>query len=101
MIKKIVILILFFYLLALLQTSFFVHFNIAGIIPNFILISVILLSLFTPVPNFSVVVSSAFIGGFFLDIFSVGLIGFNVLILLGLVIFIKIVLRRYVQAPTG
>lgn len=99
MFKKVLILIFSFYILALLQTSFFVHFNIAGITPDFILISVILINLFAPTPKFGVGVASAFIGGFFLDIFSAKFIGFYILILVGLAIFIKIILKRYVWTP--
>ena len=99
MLKKILILILPFYFLALLQSSFLIHFNISGIIPNFILLAVILINFFTPTPNFGVGVGSAFIGGFFLDIFSSSPIGFNVLILVALAFFIKIILKRYVRIP--
>jgi len=102
--RRFLTLVLFFYILALLQTSFLVSFNIFGVIPNLILISVILINLFerstvpTQPKNYSGVFS-AFAGGFFLDIFSAGLMGYWVLILLGLAIFIKIILRRHVRSP--
>jgi len=105
MLKKILILILPFYFLVLLQTSFLVHFSISsgwwvGWSPNFILLAVILINFFTP--DHSELwwgVGSAFIGGFFLDIFSSSPIGFNVLILVALAFFIKIILKRYVRIP--
>ena len=42
----------------------------------------------------------AFFGGFFLDIFSENFIGFWVLILLAIAVFIKFILRKYVRFPT-
>lgn len=89
MTQKILILIPFFYILALLQTSFWFS------LP-FILIAVILISFFTSSASLSPGISSAFIGGLFLDVFSNHWFGFWVLILLGIVIFIKI-LRKYVR----
>lgn len=96
--KKILILVLFFYFLALFQASFLVHFKIWGMAPNLILILVIFINLFERPKNITGI-SSAVIGGFFLDIFSSKPIGFEVLILLGLAVFIKIILKRYVQIP--
>lgn len=98
MIKKAIILILFFYLLALLQTSFLVHFRIFGFIPNLILIFVIFYSLLESPKKHSGILAG-FVGGFFMDIFSSGFIGFYVLILLAVSIFIKLVLRKYVWSP--
>ncbi|GAG02385.1 unnamed protein product, partial [marine sediment metagenome] len=43
--------------------------------------------------------SCALIGGFFLDIFSSKFIGFNILILLGIAILIKLILKRHVRIP--
>ncbi|MEK7503575.1 MAG: rod shape-determining protein MreD [Patescibacteria group bacterium] len=100
MIKRILILFAIFYLLALLQTSFFIHFKIWGIVPNFILISVLLINVLEkPKKNTGIV--AGFIGGFFLDIFSSNFIGFYALILLALSFLIKIIFRKYVWAPTG
>ena len=96
MIKKISILIAIFYLLTLLQTSFLVHFNIKGIIPNLVLIAIILLNLFEQHKSYTGLIS-AFFGGFFLDIFSENFIGFYVLILVGLAISIKFIFKKYVK----
>jgi len=96
MIKKVLILIVVFYLLTLLQTSFLVHFNIKGIIPNLVLITVILLNLFEQPKSYTGLIS-AFLGGFFLDIFSENFIGFYVLILVGLAISIKFIFKKYVK----
>ncbi len=102
--KFIKILIIFFslYFLVLLQTSFFVHFGAAVLIPNLIFIAVLFLSFFE-----NILVSkqefysfwAAIAGGFFLDVFSSQFIGFHILILLGIVIFIKAIFKRYVRIP--
>lgn len=98
MYKKILISIIIFYFLALLQTSFLVHFSICGIVPNLILIVVILWNFFEKPKNYCGLYS-AVIGGFFLDIFSNRFIGFYILILLALAIIIKLVLRKHVRIP--
>lgn len=90
--KKILFLILFFYILALFQTSFLVHFDIKGIVLNFILISVILIILLTS-HHLWLGISAAAIGGFFWDIFSPGPIGFHIFILVILAIFIQIIFK--------
>jgi len=98
MFKKILISIIVFYFLVLIQTSFLVHFNILGIVPNLVLISVVLWNLFEKSKNyFGLYV--ALIGGFFLDIFSNYFIGFYILILFTLVIFLKLVFKKYVRVP--
>lgn len=99
--RKILILIIFLYILVLLQTSFLPYFYIFGLLPNLVLITVILINLFEKQQE-NLGIFSAFIGGFFLDIFSKGFlginfIGFNILILLGIAIFIKFILKSYVR----
>jgi len=97
MIKNIFILIIFFYILALFQTSFLIHFNIfLGWLG--ILISVILINIFENSKKNSGIFA-AFFAGFFLDIFSENFIGFWILILLALSCFIKFVLKKYVRIP--
>ena len=98
MIKRFLILIAGFYFLALLQTSFFIHFPLAGLVPNFILISVFLINILEK-PQKNAGIFAGFIGGFFLDIFSSNPIGFYALILLGLSLLTKIIFRKYVWAP--
>jgi len=93
-VKRILILSLFLYLLALFQTSFLIHFRPL----NFILLFIIFLNLFEkPEENFGLI--SALSGGFFLDVFSEKPIGFHILILFGFSLLIKIILRRYIQLP--
>ena len=93
--------IIFFYLLILLQISFLVHFDIlSGKLINYglVLIPVILIGLFTPQNQFYDLLA-AFSAGFFLDIFLGSFIGFHILILMGLVIFVKFFLKKYTQVP--
>ena len=97
--RNFLILTLSLYILALFQTSFLVYFDISGYVLNFILITVIFVSLLENPPK-NLGISSAFIGGFFLDIFSENFLGFYVLILLGVSLFIKFILRKYVRIPT-
>lgn len=99
MIKKTLAFIIFFYVLALFQTSFLVHFKIFGQIPNLILISVIIINFFEG-PKYYSSFFAAVIGGFFLDIFSDKPIGLSILILLIISFFIKFILKKYVQIPT-
>ena len=100
---KILILIPFLYILTLSQTSFLIHFNVFlkggfwGWALNLILIAVIFITVFDP--RAKIGVGAAFIGGFFLDIFSENFIGFHILILVILAFFIKFILRKYVRFP--
>lgn len=95
---KLSFVIIIFYFLSILQTSFFPHFGILSGIFNPIFILVILANFIEKSDGvFGILL--AIIGGFFLDVFSAGFIGRNVLILLGLSLIIKFTLRRYVRAP--
>lgn len=96
--KKILFLIIFFYIISLLETSFFIHFNFFPFFPNIILIFQILITLFED-PNKNLAIFSAVSAGFFWDIFSENPIGFSILILLSISVFLKIVLRKYVRIP--
>lgn len=91
---------MFFYFLALCQTSFLAHFSAFNVIPNLVLIAVILINILESPKNYTGVFI-AFAGGFFLDIFSSGFIGFYVLILVAAAFLIKIILRNYVWSPIG
>lgn len=96
MAKKFLILILLFYLLALFEASFLIHFEKLSRVPSLILILIILLN-FLEKPEKNPGIFSAFIGGFFWDIFSSRPIGFHILILIILAIFIKLILSKYVR----
>lgn len=96
--KNIFILIIFFYIATLFQTSFFPHFSL-GYLFNLVLISIILINLFEGQEG-KLGLLAAFLGGFFLDIFSQIFLGFWVIILLITAVFIKLILRKYVRLPT-
>lgn len=98
MIKKTIILILFFYFLTLFQVSFLVHFNVLGFTVNFVLITVILINVLEK-PEKKLGIISAFLGGFFLDVFSNNIIGFYLLISLALAVFLKFILKKHVRIP--
>lgn len=97
MVRKIFFLILLLYFLALFQTSFFLHFPLGSFF-NFILVVVVLINFFEAQKE-NLGLFSAFIGGFFLDIFSENFFGFWTLILIIITLFIKFVLKRYVRIP--
>jgi len=88
-------LIIIFYFLALIQSSFLIHFSLSGITPNLILISVCLLSFFSTGArevNKITGVFPAIAGGFFLDAFSGSFFGLSIAILLIISFFIRKVL---------
>jgi hypothetical protein len=96
--KNIFILIILFYLTVLFQTSFFPHFPIGHFL-NFVLVLVVIINLFEAQEG-KLGLFGAFFGGFFLDIFSEIFLGFWVIILLAIAVFIKFILRKYVRFPT-
>jgi len=97
-VKDFLLLSIFLYILVLFQTSFLVYFDVSGYVLNFILIVVIFINLFESSQE-KLGISSAFIGGFFLDIFSENFLGFWILILLATAIFIKFIFKKYVRIP--
>ncbi len=100
--RKIILLIISFYCLILLQVSFLAHFKLFGINLNFILISIILISIFEK-PEGKLGIISAFLGGIYLDIFSINnhdlFFGIYTLISVIISLFIKFFLRKHVQIP--
>jgi len=93
MIKKVVSIVFLLYLLAMLQTSFFVHFF--DYIPNLILIVIILVNLFEKEESYFGVFT-AFVGGFYLDIFSGRFFGLYFLLSFLISLFIKLVIKDYI-----
>jgi len=84
------------YFFALLQMSFFVHIFPIGLIPNLIILTVIFLSIFEK--NESIAsFSAALFGGFLIDIFSEGIIGFWPFVLVLISMLIKQALHNYVR----
>jgi len=96
--KNIFILIISLYIITLLQTSFLPYFSLWYLL-NLVLIFVFLINLFEDQEG-RLGLLGAFFGGFFLDIFSQFFLGFWVIILLMMAVFIKLILRRYVRLPT-
>jgi rod shape-determining protein MreD len=88
-----------FYVLILFQTSFLVHFNIMGVIPNFMLLAVALIN-FIEEPQKKLGIFAGFLGGFFLDIFSSNFLGFYILISLAIALFFKYAIRRHIRIWT-
>ncbi|MCX6760378.1 MAG: rod shape-determining protein MreD [Candidatus Nealsonbacteria bacterium] len=89
-----------FYCFALIQSSFLIHFNIYGFVPNLILISVFVLNLIESPEKKSGLFFAAF-GGFLVDVFSNRLIGLNLSLYLILAFIIKYLLRNYVRVSFG
>lgn len=78
-----------FYFFAVLQNSFLVHFNISGIIPNFILIFFFLLIFFEKPDKYYLGLFASIVAGFFLDVFSYSYFGVSIISLLIMVFLIK------------
>lgn len=96
--KKVIVLFFSFYILALLQVSFFIFFPIKNYIFSPILIAVILINLLEK-PTEKIGLVAAVLGGFFLDFFSERFFSYWVLIFLIISICIKFFLKRYVRNP--
>lgn len=90
--RKFLILVLFLYILALLQTSFLIHFNIDGQVPNLILISILLL-IFLEKPEEKFSFFGALAGGLLLDVFSSSFLGISIIVLLLMTFVLKKVCR--------
>jgi len=94
MVKRLLFLVLIFYVLVLIQTSFFIPFR--GI--NLILLLTIFLNIFERSEG-TIGLSSSLIAGFFLDAFSNKPFGFYLFFLVALSLLIKLILKRYIQFP--
>jgi len=90
--KKILFFVLFFYILVLIQTGFLFHFDIAGTVPNLLLISVVLVIFFERPQKKSGFLIAA-IAGFYLDLFSDFWLGISLFTLVVLTFLIKRILR--------
>lgn len=90
--KKIIFFALFFYFLALVQTSFLVHFDIVGTIPNLILIFLVLALFFEKSSDKSGYWVAA-LAGFYLDVFSGLQLGVSIFVLILLTYFVKRIVR--------
>ncbi|MGB2761967.1 MAG: rod shape-determining protein MreD [Minisyncoccales bacterium] len=99
MLKKILFLIIIFYFLTLFQASFMPFFNINGFFINFVLALVIFINLFESSDK-KLGIYSALIAGFFLDVWSSQFFGTEMLFLTLTAVFIKLIVKKYVQIPT-
>lgn len=97
-ILKIILGTIILYFLALLQTTALVQFHFLGVVPNIILIVIIAWNILENPKNFSGVFFG-FVGGFFLDVFSSGPMGLNILIMTLTAILLKFIFRKYVRIP--
>lgn len=79
---KYLLIVFLLYVFALLQNSFFTHFNLLGINPNLVFILFILLIFFEKKPSNFLNIYFAVVSGFFLDIFSSIPLGWSILVLI-------------------
>ncbi|MDO8486289.1 MAG: hypothetical protein Q7S77_01140 [Candidatus Staskawiczbacteria bacterium] len=89
---KLLILFLLFGLFGILQTSFFIHFNIIGATLNLIFILFFLTVFFEEQKKYIQGIFSAIVAGFFLDIFSSFYIGISIASLLVIAFAIKYII---------
>jgi rod shape-determining protein MreD len=78
-----------FYLLAILQNSFFAHFNLFGATPNLVFIFFLLIVFFEKQRLNYIIIFYASIAGLLLDIFSSGHIGVSMVLLIMIGLLIK------------
>lgn len=96
---KYLFLIVIFYFLAVLQSSFLSYFNILGSVPNLIFVLFFLLIFFDKNKNLFDNLLLAIFAGFFLDIFNTSFLGISV-ILLVLIYFIIAKLLNSLKSST-
>ena len=94
--KQILGIFVLLYVFALLQMSFLVHIFPIGLIPNLIILTVVFLSILERNDSLASFCAALF-GGFLIDIFSEGIIGFWPFVLVLISLFIKQVLQNYVR----
>ena len=80
--KKLLAIIFLFYLFALLQNSFFSHFNLFGAVPNLVFILFFLLIFFTGKGKNYQIICIAATAGIFLDLFSYTYLGPSIVLLI-------------------
>ena len=87
--KKISAIIFIFYILTLLQSSFFAHFNFFGAVPNLAFALFFTFAFFAGSDKNYYVIFLAVAAGFFLDIFSYSYLGISVILLIIIGILLK------------
>ncbi len=78
-----------FYLLAVLQSSFFVRFNIMGIAPNLVFILFFIIIFFEKNSSYYEIMFWSIVAGFLLDVFSYSYFGVSIVLLLVIGILLK------------
>ena len=78
---KSLVTIILFYLLAVLQSSFFIHFNIMGTNPNLVLILFFTIVFFKKDISYYEIMFWAVVAGFLLDVFSYSYFGVSIVLL--------------------
>jgi len=101
--KKIISLLILFYLLTIFQMSFLIYFPFLSKTFNLVFIGVIILAVLERF-NFKIIPENAgfygaVMGGAFLDIFSSDFFGKEISILLIVYIITRAILKRYVRLP--
>ena len=94
--KKGFLVMLSFFILALLQVSFLPHFPLWGWVPNLVLISLVILASFASI---KVGFEAALAGGFLLDIYSSLPFGFWIILSFMLFFAARYILKNYVRLP--
>lgn len=88
---KAIIIILLFYFFAILQNSFFIHFNLLGATPNLVFALFFLFVFFEEKKiNYTIIFYSA-AAGLFLDIFSYTYLGVSLVLLIVIGLLVKII----------
>lgn len=95
--KQAFFLILVFFALALLQTSFLAHFSIQGFGIPIVMIAVFALSACVPASSAALV--GVFAGGVLLDIFSQHIFGYWTILLVLLFCVVSFIMHTYVRLP--
>lgn len=90
---KTLIIIFLFYLLAVLQSSFFVRFNIMGAVPNLVFILFFIIIFFKKNSSYYEIMFWSIAAGFLLDVFSYSYFGVSIMLLLITGILLKKVMQ--------
>ena len=86
---RFLLVIFFFYLFAVLQNSFFTHFNLFGAYPDLVFALFFTVIFFEKKENLNQVLLYSILAGFFLDVFSFARFGQNIIILLAIAFLLK------------
>ena len=89
---KYLLIIILFYLFAILQTSFFIYFTLFGSVPNLIFILFFILIFFSNKNSYYSAIFFAILAGLFLDIFSVSNLGISIIVLTAIGLIVKKIL---------